>query len=192
MTGQPLRFAPDLIAPILDGRKVQTRRILKPQPPQTTSGWLREMGPNAKWVAVEEPVPGRPPRRRVRSATCPYGEPGQTIPLYDEEGNAFALALLVGLRLQRLQDISDADVAAEGCVNQTTARGGFLPGMPIKSIFALNWCETYGARAWAVNPWVWVLEFRMREAIVAPEVDPRQQDLLASAQFLRGRPRLSI
>lgn len=191
MKGQPLRFAADLIAPILDGRKVQTRRILKPQPPQSTSGWLREMGPNAKWVAVDEPLPGRPPRRRVRRATCPYGEPGQTIPLYDEEGNAFALALLVGLRLQRLQDISDADVAAEGCVNQTTARGGFLPGMPIKSIFALNWCETYGARAWAVNPWVWVLEFRMREAIVVPEVDPRQQDLLAAPPSV-ARPGLSI
>lgn len=188
MKGQPLRFGSEMIAPILEGRKVQTRRILKPQPPQSTVGWLREIGPNGKWVPVDD-TPPKPARRRIRRVACPYGEPGQTIPLYDDTGTPFALAMLIGLRLQRLQDISEADVAAEGCLGHAR-RGSFLPGMPMKSVFALTWCETHGARAWAVNPWVWVLEFRVRQVISmgAPEVDPRQQDLLIASSLASGQP----
>jgi hypothetical protein len=163
MKAQPLRFDRSVIGDILDGKKVQTRRILKPQPPETTIGWLREIGPNGKWIATEDP-PARSARRRVKRIVCPYGEPGQALKLHDEAGTPFAEATLIGLRIQRLQDISEADVAAEGCA-LNGPRGGFLPGMPLKSVFTLAWCETYGARAWAANPWVWVLEFRVRQAL---------------------------
>jgi hypothetical protein len=164
MKAQPLRFDRNVIDDVLAGRKVQARRILKPQPPDNTVSWLREIGPAGKWMAVEDPLPP-PSRRRVRRMVCPYGEPGQTIRMYDDAGAAFAEATLVGVRIQRLQDISEADVIAEGCAEGESPRGGFLPGMPLKSIFALAWCETNGARAWAVNPWVWALEFRVTQAL---------------------------
>jgi hypothetical protein len=167
MKAQPLRFDRNVIDDILQGRKVQTRRILKPQPTDATVGWLREIGPNGKWIAVEDPVPP-PSRRRIRRMACPYGEPGQSIQLYDDSGVPFAQVLLVGLRIQRLQDISEADVAAEGCAQGHSAQGGFLPGIPMQSVFALAWCELYGARAWAVNPWVWALEFRLQKALPYP------------------------
>lgn len=167
MRVQPLRFDRNVIDDILEGRKVQTRRILKPQPTDATVAWLREVGPNGKWIAVEDPVPP-PSRRRIRRMSCPYGEPGQSIPLYDDSGVSFAQVLLIGLRIQRLQDISEADVAAEGCARGHSAQGGFLPGIPMKSVFALAWCELYGARAWAVNPWVWALEFRLEKALPWP------------------------
>jgi hypothetical protein len=164
MKAQPLRFDRNVIDDILSGRKVQTRRILKPQPPDSTVGWLREIDPAGKWIAVEDPAPP-PSRRRVRRMICPYGEPGQSIRLYDEAGMAFAQVTLVGVRIQRLQEISESDVIAEGCAHGQSPRGGFLPGLPAKSVFALAWCETYGARAWAVNPWVWALEFRVTQAL---------------------------
>lgn len=178
MKAQPLRFNHDVIAAILDGRKVQTRRILKPQPPESIVGWLREIGVKGKWVAVD----GEATRRLAKKAkrvVCPYGEPGQSVDLCDGANVAFAQAMLVGQRLQRLHDISETDAAAEGCVGHTR-RGAFLPGLPIKSVFALTWCETYGARAWAANPWVWVLEFRVQGAMPCEAVpaDPRQNDLL--------------
>ncbi|WP_232464605.1 ASCH domain-containing protein [Bordetella genomosp. 8] len=164
MKAQPLRFDRNVIDDVLAGRKVQARRILKPQPPDNTVSWLREIGPGGKWMAVEEPPP-TPSRRRIRRMVCPYGEPGQSIRVYDDAGTAFGVVTLVGVRIQRLQDISEADVVAEGCAEGQSARGGFLPGMPLKSIFAVAWCETNGARAWAVNPWVWALEFRLTEAL---------------------------
>jgi hypothetical protein len=167
MKAQPLRFDRNVIDDILQGRKVQTRRILKPQPSDVTVGWLREIGLNGKWVAVEDPPPP-PSRRRIRRMACPYGEPGQSVMLYDDAGVPFAQVTLVGLRIQRLQDISETDVAAEGCGRGDSAGGGFLPGIPPKAVFALAWCETYGARAWAVNPWVWALEFRLEEALPYP------------------------
>jgi hypothetical protein len=163
MKGQPLRFDRSVIGDILDGKKVQARRILKPQPPESTVGWLREIGANGKWIATDAPS-DRPVRRRVKRVDCPYGEPGKALTLYDDANVPFAEATLIGLRIQRLQDISEGDVAAEGCA-QNGPRGAFLPGMPLKSMFAMAWCESYGARAWAANPWVWVLEFRMRQAL---------------------------
>jgi hypothetical protein len=181
MKAQPLRFDRNVIEDILAGRKVQTRRILKPQPSDNTVNWLREIGPDGKWVAVEDPPPP-PSRRRVRRVACPYGEPGQAIRLYDDAGVPFAHVTLVGVRIQRLQDISEADVAAEGCAEGQGPRGGFLPGIPMKSVFALAWCETYGARAWAVNPWVWALEFRMSEALPYPRQDVAPPSLRSVGQ----------
>jgi hypothetical protein len=181
MKAQPLRFDRNVIEDILAGRKVQTRRILKPQPPDSTVRWLREIGPNGKWIAVEEPPPP-PSRRRVRRMVCPYGEPGQSIRLYDEAGAAFAQATLVGVRIQRLQDISEADVLAEGCAQGQSPRGGFLPGIPVTSVFALAWCETHGARAWAVNPWVWALEFRVSRALQHPRPDAGEPELQSASQ----------
>lgn len=175
MKAQPLRFDRTVIDDVLAGRKVQTRRILKPQPPDNTVGWLREIGPAGKWIAVEDPPPP-PSRRRVRRMVCPYGEPGQSIRVYDETGAAFAEVTLVGVRIQRLQDISEADVVAEGCAEGQSGRGGFLPGMPLKSVFALAWCELHGARAWAVNPWVWALEFRVSQALPYSPAAVARQD----------------
>lgn len=183
MNVEPLCFSAELIQAILDGRKVQARRLLKPQPPAATTGWVRESGRDGKWLPQ---LPSdAPPRQRLRRAVCPYGEPGQLVSLQAEDGSPFARALLVGARPQRLQDISDADVAAEGCINHSRA-GAFLPGMPLKSVFALTWCEAHGPRSWAANPWVWVLELRVQGPVVPgepppPPVDPRQQDLLRAA-----------
>ncbi|WP_232462509.1 hypothetical protein [Bordetella genomosp. 9] len=184
MKVQPLRFDRNVIDDILAGRKVQTRRILKPQPPDTTVNWLREFGPEGKWVAVEEPPPP-PSRRRARRVGCPYGDPGISIRLYDEAGTPFADATLVGVRVQRLQDISDADVAAEGCAEGHGPGGGFLPGIPMKSVFALAWCETYGSRAWAANPWVWVLEFRVTRPLPYPPQPAAAPSLQSAGQESR-------
>lgn len=178
MKAQPLRFDRTVIDDVLTGRKVQTRRILKPQPSDTTVGWLREIGPEGKWVAVEDPPPPPSSRRRARRMVCPYGEPGQLVRAYDDAGVPFAQIVMVGVRIQRLQDISEADVIAEGCEEGQSGRGGFLPGMPLKSVFALAWCETHGARAWAVNPWVWALEFRVSQALPYPGHAPEQGALL--------------
>ncbi|WP_337881842.1 hypothetical protein [Chromobacterium haemolyticum] len=67
------------------------------------------------------------------------------------------LLQITDVRVERLQDISEADAVAEGGPvdhPNGTARGWFEQ----------LWVELYGAGSWDANPWVWVIEFKKVEA----------------------------
>lgn len=53
------------------------------------------------------------------------------------------------VRVERLNDISEADAIAEGCASVAEYRE--------------LWERINGAGSWAENPWVWVVEFRRAE-----------------------------
>lgn len=68
---------------------------------------------------------------------------------------------ITGVRLERLQAISEEDAEAEGV--------GFLRSVPdadetltAKQLFECLWDSTGGD--WAANPWVWVIDFKRIEA----------------------------
>lgn len=64
---------------------------------------------------------------------------------------------ITGVRVERLQDISEDDCWHEGL--RLGNRGLGMPGL--KDDFQLLWDSINGKRAsWASNPWVWVVEFR--------------------------------
>lgn len=77
---------------------------------------------------------------------------------------------ITGVRVERLQDISEADAWAEGL---ETAEGeldedaifAMARGMPGRTFeaavpsFAVLWESINGAGSWDANPWVWVVEF---------------------------------
>ena len=75
---------------------------------------------------------------------------------------------ITGVRVERLQDISDDDCLAEGIAQVVRER---LPSIqqcgeydaidvdPVAEYRAL-WETINGSGAWDVNPWVWVVEFR--------------------------------
>ncbi|MGM8026810.1 hypothetical protein [Yersinia enterocolitica] len=63
--------------------------------------------------------------------------------------------LITGVRVERLQDISDADASAEGCKISSMQSGECLSDM-----FARLWKSIYGDESWQANPWVWVITFR--------------------------------
>lgn len=67
--------------------------------------------------------------------------------------------LITGIRVERLQDISDVDAAAEGCKISDMEHGERL-----SDVFARLWKSIYGAESWQANPWVWVIEFERMEA----------------------------
>ena len=164
MKRQPLQFSEPLKQAVLDGSKVQSRRILKPQPTKPTTVWYADAEDSGRWVAMG-PNRDNPAELRKTSSwvRCPYGKSGESIILTDEAGQPFASAVIVGVRIQRLQNLTEADARAEG-TQALYEPSALLPGVPLQTAFALTWCERYGSHAWAANPWVWVVEFRRQQA----------------------------
>ncbi len=81
MKERPILFSGPMVRAILAGTKSQTRRIVKPQPPEghVWAGWCvtstcRADEGKAVWAASREPLLRDP--HRVR---CPYGRPGDRL-----------------------------------------------------------------------------------------------------------------
>ncbi len=75
---------------------------------------------------------------------------------------------VTGVRVERLQDISEADAIAEGITPKwepgcsgrlMDALGGFS-FRPAASAYAELWEQINGPGSWDANPWVWVIEFK--------------------------------
>ena len=70
---------------------------------------------------------------------------------------------VTGVRVERLNDISEADAIAEG------AKPYLLPAHPAREGlrhvdgYAQLWESINGPGAWDANPWVWVIEFKVLE-----------------------------
>lgn len=67
---------------------------------------------------------------------------------------------ITAVRVERLRDISEADIEAEGITT------GLPPCLPILRSAVLRdgwekiWKETVGVESWNANPWAWVIEFK--------------------------------
>lgn len=85
---------------------------------------------------------------------------------------------VTGVRVERLQDISEADAIAEGLifddkrpewgcwyVDESAKRG---TDYPVEAYRAL-WEQINGPESWSANPWVWVVEFKRLEAASSTE-----------------------
>jgi hypothetical protein len=69
---------------------------------------------------------------------------------------------ITAVRVERLNDISENDAAAEGCGLDIMTpfghdNGSFIWG---PNGFVAAWESLYGAGSWALNSWVWVVEFK--------------------------------
>jgi hypothetical protein len=73
-----------------------------------------------------------------------------------------ALLDVVALRVERLQDISEADAQAEGAEPLLVPPDGGCS--PYREGFRQLWESINGPGSWARNPWVWVVEFKLSEA----------------------------
>lgn len=63
---------------------------------------------------------------------------------------------ITGVRVERLQDISEADAVAEGA-----QCAGFPAALTNYGAFGQLWKKINGPDSWAANPWVWVVEFKV-------------------------------
>jgi len=69
--------------------------------------------------------------------------------------SARILLEIVGVRVERLNDCSDADAIAEGINRTNTSIAGYA-----KERYRRLWESINGAGSWDTNPWVWVVEFK--------------------------------
>jgi len=74
MKEHPILFSGPMVRAILEGRKTQTRRVIKPQPYIVADGWM--------WAKVAHLIENLSGTRYVKSKMaplCPYGAPGDRL-----------------------------------------------------------------------------------------------------------------
>lgn len=189
MTDRPIIFSAPMIRALLAGRKTQTRRVLKPQPPE---------GAFDPWPWATRGKPGYIEFKGADGAPLnpwPY-TPGDRLWVREGWANDEGVGLqyragpqiaddAVGVRwlsrvimprwasrltldvkevrIERLQDISEGDAVAEG----VDAVIGAAEAQPIdgykrrggRADFAALWNSIHGPAAWDANPWVVALTF---------------------------------
>ena len=174
---RPILFSGPMVRAILDGRKTQTRRIVKPQPNVVHAIYGD--------ASIDTNLTFRRGDGRIR---CPYGIPGDRLWVREAKRQAFYRAStttggdenrqeyirlghayqwrpsihmprwashitleIESVRVERLQEITEEDARAEG----------WHPGDgqgPIEWYEDL-WQSINGPGSWDANPWVWVIQF---------------------------------
>jgi hypothetical protein len=197
MKERPILMKAHEVRAILAGTKVQTRRVVKPRKdpdfgchlaPGEIAGdenrsrlcpygrpgdrlWVREAWTTHKFMDAIPP-------RDLTTISIAYVADGPI--KTGKYRQAFhmprrysrILLDVTAVRVERLQDISEADAKAEGVTPKwepgcsgrlMEALGGFR-FRPAGSAYAELWEQINGPGSWDANPWVWVVEFRRVEA----------------------------
>jgi hypothetical protein len=216
---RPILFQADMVNAILEGRKTQTRRIVKPTKDRNGSGchlapceiagevnggdyglspygqpgdrlWVREtfQGPLVDQEEMErDPTWFKDMSRYENPQHCAYRASGDSCEYVDPDGDLIQrwkpsihmprwasriMLEIVSVRVERLQDISEADAIAEGCRALEGCKWHTFAeaeaGIPMhqhtaKDAFSALWEDINGEDSWDANPWVWVVEFRRIE-----------------------------
>lgn len=190
MTEHPILFSGPMVRAILDGRKTQTRRVVKfgTRPDGNTNNepplnacpygqpgdrlWVRETFATIKWPA-REPTPYGHTDVTYRATANPAVKVDRWRPSIHMPRKFCRLILEVkAVRVERLQDISISDAIAEGV--EEMARlvknqheyywvNDHTIDCTYAGGFGCLWDSLNAKRGygWNENPWVWVIEFEV-------------------------------
>ena len=189
---RPILFSGAMVRAILADQKTQTRRIIRPE-------WLRCLDPadeeDMPNVLAGCPY-GKPGDRLWVRETWGGDDLNGYVYRADHEGADLAAGELddgeqeirrwhpsifmrrpasritlevTGIRVQRLQDIAEDDIQAEGVTRETASAmcgKAIAQGTSPRLMWSMGWDAINGKRAaWASNPWVWVLSFRRAQEV---------------------------
>ena len=179
MTERPILFRPEMVRAILDGRKSQTRRIVKPQPvagvrnspfvpSQLEDGHGREIRCRYGYIGDRLYVRERwavcdhcgvvdyaaDPSRCCRG--CDGPRPTRWKPsIYLRRDDSRLTLEITEIRMERVREISEDDARAEG---MTTGWFG-LARWEFRELWErIHAKDGFG---WDVNPFVWMLTFKV-------------------------------
>ena len=181
---RPILFSGEMVRAILDGRKTQTRRVVKPQPmvdlemtgwqddyvcPYGAPGerlWVRETwqheSPHCDDHACGNPDHAWFKATEVAPDTFPSWRPSIHMPRWASR----LLLEVTEVRVERLRDCTEVDCQAEGCLGGHDAIRGYAFSATPREHFRHVWNSINGKKhPWESNPWVWVVGFkRMQDA----------------------------
>ena len=213
MSDKPIIFSAPMVRALLEGRKTQTRRVLKPQPEVAENGsWLwitpRVRSGGSHWTSFPDVAaewcsyaPGD--RLYVREAFWLCEECGhrnmcadganysgfpdrgccvscdallpraKTSPIHMPRWASRLTLTITDVRVQRLQEISEADAVAEGLV-KTVAPNGHVTyqvpdlcgGQTPARAFHMLWDSLHDTEAWDANPWVAAYSFTVQHGTI--------------------------
>lgn len=182
---RPILFNAEMVRAILDGRKTQTRRPVKPQPPETAVEVIHASGKSVDgndWKFIARPLPS------VQHAVtgwikCPFGLPGDRLWvretwstsangwIYKADGidlsDALSLRWKPSIHMPRWASRITLEVVSVRVERvQGISEGDIIKeGCPDEYLLGRNWLKPawdniYGNTfSWESNPWVWVVEF---------------------------------
>lgn len=199
---RPILFSGPMVRAILNGRKTQTRRVVKPQDyieawengaVMTKNGWIPELDnpygqPGDRlWVREKHKIwlPDGGPEW-----SCIYddGQSADGLATWDEGDQylspedaglhvlpkrwrpsiymprwASRITLeITGVRVERLNEISEDDARAEG-MPTGQVHPEMYDSLYSRDRFIETWESINGPESWDENPWVWVVEFQRIE-----------------------------
>jgi hypothetical protein len=123
--------------------------------------WVRETFSDVYGAGGDEGRRKKEVMYRANGETDPYVIGGRWTPSIHMPRWASRIQLeIVSVRVERLNDCSDADARAEG----TPGGHGVIPSYNYNTTpsehYIHLWESINGAGSWALNPWVWVIEFK--------------------------------
>ncbi|MBN4061637.1 hypothetical protein JYU20_00385 [Bacteroidales bacterium AH-315-I05] len=183
---RPILFSTEMVKAILEGRKIQTRRIVKNQSINDKDGF-----------------------DVLLSNKCPYGQPGDILWVREtfsknQTGKHFMYKAdipllangikwrpsifmpktaarlwlrITNIRVERLQDISQIDAYTEGVYYAKSSigncyrdyrTGGCNIMTTAKDSFRTLWYKIHDEENWKSNPWVWAIGFEQCEKPTKP------------------------
>ena len=220
----PILFSGAMVRAILQGRKTQTRRMIKPQPitwhheerefeflrteehrPVFADTFAKIYSPYGQpddflWVRetwktgcnLDKYSPKQIREKFEDGKCCPmfyvadgehkrwgnhdiadFGDWGKTrVSIHMPRWASRITLEIVDVRIEQLQSISNADIAAEGIEpigdersvgsDGQFAQAGRLENRysTMRQLWSELWESINGAGSWSANPWVWVVEFK--------------------------------
>jgi hypothetical protein len=198
MTERPILFTPANAQKVHEGTKTQTRRIVKKRPPYlyVEEGkvlrmdrygeyhlhnpygqvgdrlWVREAwrlaGDDADATVTEDKAWFYTDQLRYRGEPHSEGIDKWRPSIHMPRWACRTVLEITNVRVERLQEISEADALAEGVT------GPHMVGYPAYRVpgdskprfssavaaYEDIWTSIHGLESWDANPWVWVLEFK--------------------------------
>jgi hypothetical protein len=186
MKEHPILFSTEMVRAILDGRKTQTRRVIKPQPEEEIVGdmlqtqiWYLDGDPDKMIHCPYGQVGDRLWVRETFCQVCYKGDGEPDVCLKEDcERNPIAFSKcfckwtpsifmprwasritleITGIRVERVQEISPEDCLSEGIEKSNSDDWKEL----LSYQYADLWDSINGKKhPWSSNPWVWCLEFK--------------------------------
>jgi hypothetical protein len=168
MSERPILFSGPMVRALLEGRKTQTRRIVKGHPhvlPPLNIGCPYGVPGDRLWVRETwHPSDSGPELYAADYDSKERAGVEAWKPSIHMPRRASRITLEVtDVRVERLQDITEDEARAEGCDGKSCPVGNLRAwsASQCRYQFAWLWDEINGSRAaWSDNPYVWAITFR--------------------------------